>query len=212
MPGRRARWGTMRRTTPFSDLYGMERGRPVDRFYIDAWIERHAADLSGHVMEVRNPYYVDRFGAPEKVTIVDIDASYEDVTLIADLNEPHSLPADTFDAIILTQVLQYLNPQPALANLWQSLTTGGVLLLTVPALGRIDPETPYLDKWRWTVPGLRDELAQAGIAGEVEGFGNVLAGVCALYGLAVQDVSAAELRVTDPGFPLAVCARAVKED
>jgi SAM-dependent methyltransferase len=201
----------MRRTAPFSGVYGHERGTPIDRLYIDSWIQRHAADLTGHVMEVQNPYYIDRFGTPDKVTITDVTPANPRATLIADFNEPDSLPAGTFDAIVLTQVLQYLDPQAALANLWRSLAPGGVLLLTVPALGRIDPDIPDLDKWRWTVQGLRAELDRAGITAHVEGFGNVLAGVCALYGLAVQDVSADELLISDPSFPVTVCARAVRE-
>src|SRR4051794_24300652 len=32
-PGRRVRWGSLRRTRPFSDCYGFDRGLPIDRYY-----------------------------------------------------------------------------------------------------------------------------------------------------------------------------------
>ena len=43
---------------------------------------------------------------PEDVEIVDIDASNADATIVADLLEPNSLPANRFDCFILTQTLQ----------------------------------------------------------------------------------------------------------
>ena len=50
-----------------------------------------------------------------------------------------SLPAERFDCVILTQVLQFLAPEQALRNVWASIAPGGTLLITVPTLGRLDP-------------------------------------------------------------------------
>jgi SAM-dependent methyltransferase len=208
---RPVRWGNLRRTTPLSDWYGNERGWPVDRRYIDGFLQRHSGDIVGHVLEVRNSHYVDLFGRASKVTVVDIDRNNPDATLYADLDEIGSLPAQTFNAAIITQTLQYLEPQQALANLWQALVPGGVLLLTAPSMGRVDPEIPELDYLRWTPAGLRREFTRLGIPALVEGHGNVLAGVCAFYGLTIEDVSVEELDLIDPRFPVTVCARAVKE-
>jgi hypothetical protein len=50
-----------------------------------------------------------------------------------------SLPAERFDCVILTQVLQFLAPEQALrSRLWASIAPGGILLITVQALGRLD--------------------------------------------------------------------------
>ncbi|WP_045875790.1 SAM-dependent methyltransferase [Pseudofrankia sp. DC12] len=209
---RPVRWGNLRRTGPFSDWYGNERGWPADRRYIDGFIERHRADLVGHVMEIKTSHYVDQFGRPDEVTIVDIDRENSKATLFADLDEPGSLPAGAFNAAIVTNTIQYLEPQPALANLWQSLTPGGVLLLTAPALARTDAEIPEIDYVRYTPAGLRREFTKAGIPAIVEGFGNVLACLCTIYGLTIQDVSRKELDLIDPRFPITVCARAVKPE
>jgi len=203
-------WGNLRRREPFSDWYGSERGRPVDRLYIDGFIERHRADLIGHVMEIKNPHYVDLYARAEKVTVVDIDRANPNATLYADLDEVGSLPAGVFDAAIVTNTLQYLEPQPALANLWQSLAPGGVLLLAAPTLARVDAEIPDIDYLRFTPRGLRREFVKAGIPAVVEGYGNILASLCTLYGLSIQDVSVKELDRVDPRFPITVCARAVK--
>ena len=142
--------------------------------------------------------------------MVDVDRGDPDAHLHADLNVPGSLPAELFDCVILTQVMQFLSPEAALANLWASIAPGGVLLLTVPSLGRLDPHDQDNDFWRWTPNGLAELLRRVGIRASVCGYGNVLACVASLWGLSVEELSAGELDVTDPRFPLVACAHAEK--
>ena len=44
--------GDLRRTEPISRTWGADRGRPVDRYYIDSSLEAHRADIRGHVLEI----------------------------------------------------------------------------------------------------------------------------------------------------------------
>jgi SAM-dependent methyltransferase len=174
-PGRVVRWGNTRRLSPYSSLYGWDRGRPVDRYYIEAFLGRHADDVRGVVLEVRDDRYSRMFGRPDTVEVLDKDRTNDQATLHADLDVPESLPPAHFDCIVLTQVLQYTDPVSCLHNLWRSLRPGGVLLLSVPSLARIDPAAVTDDKWRWTPSGLRQVLVDAGLPStEVEGFGNLL--------------------------------------
>jgi hypothetical protein len=32
-------WGGFRRTKPYSNYWGLERGRPIDRYYIEKFLE-----------------------------------------------------------------------------------------------------------------------------------------------------------------------------
>jgi SAM-dependent methyltransferase len=143
--------------------------------------------------------------------VADVDSSNENASLIADFNERGSLPADSFDCIILTQVLQYTNPWDALMNLWQSLKPGGVLLLTVPSLSRLDPVDAEIDSWRWTPAGMKrllDPLPTDSIS--VVGFGNLLTCQGFMLGLAQEELDKPELDHVDERFPLLVCAKATK--
>jgi hypothetical protein len=45
--------GTLRRTTPLSNGWGYERGRPVDRYYIDGF-SRGTGSIHGRVLEILN--------------------------------------------------------------------------------------------------------------------------------------------------------------
>jgi SAM-dependent methyltransferase len=209
------RWGSLRRTEPFSSYFGLDRGLPVDRVYVEDFLARNAEDVRGHVLEVRDARYTTRFGAG-RVTqneIVDIDEANPEATLIADLSEPGSLRAGRFDCVILTQTLQYLDdPEAALRNVWESLAPEGVALITAPCLSRIDPDLATVDRWRFTARGLETLLARAcpGAEVAVTGPGNVLAGISFLMGLAAEDLRPSELERQDDDFPLVVCARVRK--
>jgi hypothetical protein len=215
LPGRQVNWGTLRRTSPFSDHYGYDRGQPIDRFYIERFLEDQGSAICGEVLEVGDPDYTRRFGG-DRVTrshVVDIDPRQRQATFIADLCVPGSLPASGFDCVILTQTLQLLSQQTVvLENLWASLRAGGALLVTVPCISRIERKTPATDFWRYTPKGLELLIARSCPDANIvaEGRGNVLAAVAFLMGLAAQDLSEAELEKDDPFFPLLVCATVTK--
>ena len=124
--------------TPFSRKWGFDRGTPIDRVYIERFLESHANDVSGSCLEVLNAAYTDRFGGARvsRADVLDIDPANIHATIVADLGEPESLPAHRFDCIIFTQTLHLIpDMHAALVNVWQALRPGGVLLVTVPAMG-----------------------------------------------------------------------------
>jgi SAM-dependent methyltransferase len=185
---------------------------PIDRFYIGRFIEHHAADIRGSVLEISRSTYVDLFGQPTKVTIADVDPTNLHANLVVDLCERESLPLGEFDCIILTQTLQYLADLiAALESLSSALAPGGVLLITVPALSRDDPRGA--DYWRFTPAGLERLLHStipADASLEVTAYGNVLAAVAMLHGLAVEETGRDLLEQDDTAYPVVVCARVVR--
>ncbi|HEX2045481.1 MAG TPA: methyltransferase domain-containing protein [Gaiellaceae bacterium] len=209
------RWGNLRRLRPFSDRYGFDRGLPVDRFYIEGFLARHSGDVRGRVLEVKDAAYTRRFGG-DAVTaseVLDIDPANVEATLVADLCEPDSLPAGAFDCFLLTQTLQLLpDVERGLGNAWRGLSPGGVLLLTVPTVARVDRHLSEIDFWRFTPRGLREALDRScpGAEAVVEGFGNLVAAIAFLAGLAARELRAEELAHADPYFPVLAAARVRK--
>jgi SAM-dependent methyltransferase len=208
-PGRRVRWGTLRRLEPFSRHYGWERGVPVDRTYIEAFIEREQDAVRGDVLEVKDPDYALRYGqGVTKAHVVDIDRDNPQATIVADLNAASSLPAATFDCAIVTQTLHLIGDiDAALSNLRQALKPEGTLLMTGPCMSML--ETRSSDYWRWTPAGLK-RLLERNFPGDdvrVEGHGNVLVGVAFLMGLAQAELRETELGYDDPDYPVVVCGR-----
>jgi SAM-dependent methyltransferase len=211
----RPRWGNLRRATPFSDRYGFDRGTPVDRYYLDRYFADHAADISGRVLEVKEPAYTDRFGHDvTSVDIVDIDPGNPRVTVLADLAEAGSLPVSTWDCVVIPQTLHFVDdPAAAIANLWLAVRPGGVLLVTVPTVARQDRSLDDIDRWRFLPAGLELLLRKGCPDGTVTvtSYGSLVTNVGFLLGLAAEELGRRDLDRLDPAHPLLACGRARKE-
>ncbi len=215
--GARVDFGDLRRTSPVSRVWGLDRGIPLDRYYINAFLDRHREDIHGRVLEVKDAGYTTAFGG-DRVTVsdvLDIDADNPLATIVTDLTRADGIADDTYDCFVLTQTLGVIyDVGTALANAHRVLKAGGVLLCTMPASGRISYEGPGLDGdyWRFTEASIRRLFAEVFPvdAFEVTGFGNVLGCTAFLYGLAPNELTQDELDWVDPFFPVVYGVRAVK--
>jgi hypothetical protein len=208
------RWGDLERHEPFSPFWGADRGRPVDRYYIEGFLDRHRADIDGHVLEVHDDVYTKRFGGNgvTRSDVVDIDPDNPHATITGDLRRAITIPDDTYDCVIMTQTLHVIDDLRAvLAESAPILRSGGVLLATVPCLGRISPEQGLDgDFWRFTAESAQRVFAEFCAADclEVEAHGNVLVDVAYLYGLSCEELDPSEFATHDPRLPLIVSVRA----
>lgn len=213
---RRPAWlGTLRRTAPLSDQWGFDRGTPVDRHYIERFLEENRVDIRGRVLEVFDSAYTDRFGVGvERRDVLDIDASNPRATVVADLAAADAVAPNQFDCFILTQTLHLVyDTRAAIGHAHRILRPGGVLLVTVPAVSRLVPRRDLRpDYWRFTSASCSLLFGHA-FGGEqvaVRSYGNVLTAIAFLSGMAHEELSQRELAVHDDYFPLIVAVRAVK--
>jgi SAM-dependent methyltransferase len=202
----RARFGDLRRTEGV-DGWGFGRGTPVDRWYIERYLDGCAPLVHGHCLEVQDDVYGTKLGA-DRVTVLDIDPDNPKADLVGDLCDPQALPHQGFDTAIVTQTLQLVaDPAAAVAHLVAALRPGGTLLVTAPVVSRLAGD---VDRWRWTPRGLRELLEAAAPDGaqvETTGMGNGLAGRAFLFGLAAEDLDDDVLQVTEPRYPIVVGAQ-----
>jgi SAM-dependent methyltransferase len=206
--------GTLRRITPLSNRYGFDRGTPIDRYYIEQFLIEHRSDIRGHVLEVKNSCYTDRFGIDvERRSVLDIDPSNLCATIRADLAAAHTIAPDQFDCFVLTQTLHLIfEIRSALAHAHRILRSGGVLLATIPSISRVDRELVAIDYWRLTAAACRTLFQEVFDADRltVRAYGNVLAGTAFWNGMAAEELSPLELDVRDEFFPVLIAIRAVK--
>lgn len=207
--------GELRRTTPMT-TWGSSRGGPLDRVYIGQFVEQHAADVRGRVLEIAGDEYITRFG--RGVTQADVLDVFDDnpkATIVADLVGADGIPDNTFDCLIVTQVLLLVKDLPeALRSCHRILAPGGVLLATTPGISRIAPiESQTLGQW-WHLTSMSARSLAEDAFGvgnvDIQTYGNVLAAAGFLYGLGEWDVSREELAVHDHAFEVIIGIRAVK--
>ena len=211
-------FGSLRRVLPVSLKFGFDRGQPIDRYYIDGFLRRHAEDVHGHVLEVGESTYTRRFGG-DRVSAIDVLHVTEgnpEATIVADLSKGEALPSSTFDCIVLVQTLHLIfDVAAAVRTLHRILKPGGVLLATFPGLSQRSRDE-WNDSWYWGFT----TLSARRLFGEVfpatgltiAAHGNVLATTGFLYGLATSELSAEELDYVDDHYEMLVTIRAAKPE
>ena len=220
-PAGTVNFGSLRRVTPISPAFGKDRGVPIDRYYIEKFLDRHRSDIRGRVLEFGGDEhgdtgYVDTFGG-DRVEHKDI-FSYvpsRTATIVGDLTGAVVLAPQTFDCIICTQTVQMIyDIALAIERLHAMLKPGGVLLLTsngIVRTGRHLDTDGWGEYWHLTQQTARSLFAK-NFDGSytVEGYGNVLSAICTLHGLASVELTTPELDNADRDFDVIVAVRAVK--
>jgi SAM-dependent methyltransferase len=206
----RSRIGTS--VEPLSDIYGYDRGTPVDRRYIEDFLAAHAQDIRGRVLDVGDDTHARRFGRElERVDVLNIDAAAPGTTVAGDLETGDGIPREAFDCILLLETLHAIfDVRRAVAAVYDALRPGGVALVSVVGLSPRDHQ--WEDYWRLTSSSLRRLLAErfGEDAVEVRGYGNVLAASAYLYGAAAEELTPQELAHHDPRYEVTLCARAMR--
>jgi SAM-dependent methyltransferase len=207
--------GTLRRTRPLSDVWGFDRGTPVDRYYIEQFLQANRSDIRGHVLEIKDSAYTDRYGeGVKRRAVLDIDPTNPHATIVADLAAADQVAACSYDCMIVTQTLHLIyEVQAAVRHVHRILRPGGVLLATLPAVSRVSRGVGVEgDYWRFTLASCTRIFGDIFGAGQIQvtAFGNVLSAIAFLSGMAYEELVPQELDDHDPYFPVVVGVRAVK--
>jgi SAM-dependent methyltransferase len=211
------RFGSLRRTNPISEHWGLERGLPVDRYYIEQFLSAHALDIGGRVLEVADNVYTRQFGGQRVIQsdILHIEEGNPKATIVGDLACADHIPSDTFDCVILTQTLQVIyDVRAVLKTVYRILKPGGVVLVTVPGISQISRYD--MDRWGyfWSFTSLsarrlfEEIFPPTGV--DVATFGNVLSAIALLHGIVTQELRQKELDHMHSNYEVTIGVRAVK--
>jgi hypothetical protein len=210
-------WGGLRRVRPINPNFGLHRGQPIDRFYIEEFLKQNSRDIHGDVLEIADNDYTLSFGSDNvsQSHVLHVAPGNPRATLIGDLVSGSGVPQDAFDCIILTQTLNCVyDVKSVIRTGFRSLKVGGVLLVTIPGISQITRHDMdrWGDFWRFTSLCARrlfdDVFGVENVT--VNTYGNVLASIALLHGLVVKDLRRKELDHYDPDYELIIAIRAVK--
>lgn len=210
--------GELRRVTPISRVFGLDRGLPVTRYYIEQFLAAHATDIRGRVLEIGDNFYTRKFGGDrvDRSDVLHYVAGEPGATIIADLTSGDEIPSGTFDCLIITQTLQMVfDVRAALRTLYRILRPGGVLLATshgISRIGRREGIDPWGEYWHFTSQSTQRLLSEIFPVGSfrVDTYGNVLSAIASLHGLAAEELEKEELDYRDPDYEVIVTAMATK--
>lgn len=209
-------FGDFGRLTPVSTDWGFDRGRPVDRYYIERFLQQHAADIRGRVLEIGDDNYTRRYGGGRvsRCDVLNLDVNVPGTTIGADLSAAPHIPSETFDCIVVTQTLQLIyDLGAAVRTLHRILRPGGVLLATFPGITHTQ-DVQWSAHWCWSLTRTSARrLFEDAFAPErllIEGHGNVLAAVAFLEGVAAEELASTDLDYHDPAYDVTIALRAVR--
>ena len=191
-------------------------GAPADdglhRHFIEQFLETHASDIRGRVLEIPDHGYALRFGGA-RVTLpigIDFKETSPPSTVLEALRARHVTPRSC-DCVILAHTLHVAyDVRALLQEAAGAAAPGGVVLATLPCTSSIKPERPHGDFWRFTAAAARRLFGEFFPADglDVASYGNVLIDIASLYGLERDDLSPEECQTHDPFFPLLIGVRA----
>lgn len=221
LPGQRAPQtpspaGSGRAVLPVSADWGWDRGLPIDRYYLEQFLSACARDVQGRVLEIGDDRYTRKLGGNRVASIDVLDRVPDNprATIVADLADAPQLAPAVFDCIILPQTLQFVyDVRAAIATVSRVLAPGGVVLATVPGITPVRHDDPS-GAWYWgfTTSSARrlfhDAFPAANVT--VSAYGNLLAAVSFLRGIASEELSSGELACVDPRYEVLITVRAVK--
>ena len=197
---------------PISNIFGMERGLPVDRYYIEKFLDENSRYIRGTVLEVDGREYTLKYGSNiERSISMHVCETSGENSIIANLETGEGIIDGLVDCFVSTQTLPFIfDVRNAAENTVRFLKKGGVALITVSGITQISRYD--MDRWghywSFTTASLKRLFEECKDVESVEitSYGNVKSSASGLYGLAVEDMDEADLIYQDDDYQQIIAA------
>lgn len=212
----KSNWHNLRSIYPISGVFGLDRGVPIDRYYIEEFLIQNKKYIKGKVLEIAENAYCKKFDSGvTSFEILHVDDSNKKATIIGDLTKKETLPSNQIDCFVCTQTLNFIyNVSDAVIGIHHLLKPGGIVLATLAGISHISryDMNRWGDYWRFTSLSAKrtfsDVFGKENV--EVNNYGNVLSAISFLEGLAVHELSKKELDYKDNDYQMLITIVAKK--
>jgi len=213
---KKPKWHNLRNLSPVSNVFAFDRGTPIDRIYIEDFLNKNKDAIKGTVCEIADNSYSKKFGTDvKKYEILHYTQDNKNATIIGDLTDINTLPAKKIDCFILTQTLNFIYDfKSAINGIYHILNDHGIALVTVSGISQIsryDYER-WGDYWRFTDLSIKNAFCE--VFGndnvDVYVYGNVLSATAFLQGISAEELTEKELFYKDQDYQVTICIKAVK--
>lgn len=186
-----------RNVKPISTKFGFDRGKPIDRYYIEKFLNENKRYIHGEILEIAENTYSKKFckeDSNNKFNILTFDESDKRENIIfGDLTKIKTLPNNKINCFICTQTFNFIfDIKKAIEGAFYLLQENGVLLATVSGIAQISRYD--MDRWGdyWRFTDLSAKYLFGNIFGKenvyVYVYGNVIAAISILQGIAIEDL------------------------
>lgn len=203
---------------PVSRWFALDRGTPIDRYYIEKFLLENSKYIRGRVLEVGDSTYTSRFGTDVVARdVLHVSNDHPGATITGDLSQHHTLPADAFDCFICTQTFNFIyQVKEAITGAHRLLVPGGILMATVAGISQVSRSDmmAWGDYWRFTTLSAQKSFEDVFGKGNVRVnyYGNCLAATSFLRGIACEEIPAEKLDIKDAEYPVTITILARKND
>lgn len=204
-----------RGTAPINPGYGFGLGTTIDRYYEGRFLNQNSHCIHGRVLEVGDRLSTDRYG--KDVVRVDVldPLPGPGVDIVGDLTSCPHVPSDTYDCVLLTQVLQVIpDLEAAVSEVHRILKPGGSAVCTMAGIAQVNrgATEAYGDRWRVTSQSAAELFgSRFGAANiEVSTYGNAHSACCFMQGIPAERVNRTRIDRCEPDYQLMVAVIATK--
>jgi hypothetical protein len=214
---KRVDWYNLRILNPISKLFAHDRGTPIDRIYIEHFLESNIQHIKGVLCEIADNKYSQKYGSDIKTyEVLHYTSDNSKATIVGDLTDTTSIPKGTIDCFILTQTLNFIYDfKLAIIGLHYMLKNDGVALVTVAGIcqiSRYDMDR-WGDYWRFTELSIKKSFEE--VFGnknvEVDTYGNVLTATSFLHGISAEELTKEEIFYKDRDYQVTITIKATKK-
>lgn len=195
---------------PISRVFGLDRGKAIDRVYTERFLEVNKNYIGGNVLEIAEDTYTFQYGGDrvQESYILHVNGTGKNA-IKGNLETGEGMEENSFDTMIITQTLMFmLDINSAVANIYRMLKHGGTALLTVAGISQVSRYDD--DRWGhyfgFYETGVRKLCCE--VFGEenveVKVYGNVKTAVSMLYGLCSGDLQPEDFEVYDKDYPVII--------
>lgn len=198
---------------PIDDTYGINRGMPVDRYYIESFLKENEQFIQGRILEIGDRRYTNLFGnniIESKVLHVEYEDSSKGI-IKANLETGEGIIEESVDCFICTQTLQFIyDTRKAVKNILKLLKPGGIALITVSGISQMIryERIKYGHFWSFTDMSLRRVFEEAGGIENIDirVYGNVKTAMSFLYGISIEELRKEDLNYLDKDYQVIIGA------
>jgi SAM-dependent methyltransferase len=199
------------RNHPECPFFGLSRGTPVGRQYLDQFITESREAMIGNTLEIGGvAANRDRYGLALAESFLTVDVNKgSGAEICGDVHDPSLFAPESFDSILAFNVLEHCpRPWDVVANVYRWLKPRGTLFCMVSNAQRVH-RAPR-DYWRPLPDGVAALMAAFAHV-ELRVYGNLTTTIASLRGLAAEELDAGDFTWHDSRYPVATCVRAGKQ-